>query len=135
MGPPQRTVDEKMIGGIAEGTAAIGTVAGQVGETAAEGAIISGTAILWMAGSPLATAGTFVLRTVDTEMACGVALKTTSCCSRDGFWAQAGIVRCNACGIGGCATLVKGRSSVSGDVRRDVKQRSGGGLQQWDRII
>ena len=124
----ERTVDEKVIGGITEGAASIGTVAGQMGETSTEGAIISDTAVLWMAGSPLMTAGTFVFGAVDTEMACGVALKTTSHCSCDGFWAQAGIMRCNMCGIGGHATLVKGRSSVSGDVRRDIKQCSGGGL-------
>ena len=131
----KRTVDEKVIGGVTEGKVSIGTVAGQVGETSTVGAIISDTAVLWMTRSPLTTAGTFVFGAVDTEMARGMALKTTSRCSRDGFWAQAGIVRCNACGIGGRVTLVKGGSSVSGDVRRDIKQRSGGGLRQWDRII
>ena len=80
-------------------------------------------------------AGAFILGTVNAEMARGVALKTTSRFSRDGFWAQVGIVRCNSCGIGGHATLVKGRSSVSGNVRRDVKQHSGGGLRRWDRVI
>ena len=124
----KRTVDEKVIGGVTEGTVSIGTVAGQVGETLTVGAIISDTAVLWMTGSPLTTAGTFVFRAVDMEMARGMALKTTSRCSRNGFWAQAGIVRCNTCGIGGRVTLVKGGSSVSGDVRRDIKQRSGGGL-------
>ena len=99
------------------------------------GAIISDTAVLWVTGSPLTTAGTFIFGAVDMEMVCGVALKTTSCCSHNRFWAQVGIVRCNACGVGGRATLVKGRSSVSRDVRRDVKQCSGGGLQRWDRII
>ena len=117
----KRTVDKKVIGGVTEGATPIGTVAGQMGETSTEGAIISDTAVLGVAGSPLMTAGTFILRAVDTEMACGVALKTTSCCSRNGFWAQAGIVRRNTCGVGGCATLVKGRPSVSGDVRRDIE--------------
>ena len=131
----KRTVNEKVIGGVTEGAASIGTAAGQVGETSTVGAIISDTVVLWMTRSPLTTAGTFVFGAVDTEMARGMALKTTSRCSHNGFWAQVGIVRCNACGIGGCATLVKGRSSVSGDVRRDIKQRSGGGLQRWDRII
>ena len=125
----ERTVDEKVIGSITEGAASIRAVAGQVGETLAVSAIISDTAVLWVTGSPLATAGTFVFGAVDTEMACSVALKTTSCCSCDGFWAQVGIMRCNTCGIGGRATLVKGRSSVSGNVRRDFKQHSGGGLR------
>ena len=131
----KRTVDEKVIGGVTEGTMPIGTVAGQVGETSTVGAIISDTAVLWMTGSPLMTAGTFVFGAVNTEMACGVALKTMSRCSRSGFWAQAGIMRCNTCGVGGCAALMKGRSSVSGDVRRDVKQRSGGGLWRWYGIV
>ena len=117
----KRTVDEKVVGSVAEGTPAIGTVAGQVGEASTVGAIISDTAVLWMTGSPLTTAGTFIFRTVDTEMTCSVALKTMSLCSRDGFWAQAGIVRCNSCWIRGGMTLMKSRSSVSGDVRRDVK--------------
>ena len=131
----KRTVDKKVIGGVTEGATAIGTVVGQVGKTSAVCAIVSDTAVLWVTGSPLTTAGTFILGAVDTEMARGVALKTTSRCSCNGFWAQAGIMRCNAHGIGGRATLVKGGLSVSGDVRRDVKQRSGGGLQRWDRII
>ena len=92
-----------------------------MGETAAEGTIISGAVVLWMAGSLLATAGAFILGTVNTEMAYGMTLKTTSCCIHEGFWAQVGIVRCNLCRIGGRATLVKGRSSVSRDVRRDVE--------------
>ena len=117
-----------MIRGITECAAATGAVTGQVGKTSAEGAIILDAAVLGMAGSPLVTTGALVLRAVDMEMACGMTLKTMSHCIHDGFWAQAGIVRCNSCGIRGCATLVKGRSSVSRDVRRDVKQRSGSGL-------
>ena len=131
----KRTVDEKVIRSVTEGATAIGTVTGQMGETSAEGAVVSDTAILGMARSPLATAGTFVLRTVDMEMACGMALKTTSCCIRNGFWAQAGITRCNSCWIGGCATLVKGRPSVSRNVRRNIKQRSGGRLRRGDGIV
>ena len=117
----KRTVDEKVIGGVTEGTTSVGTVAGQVGKTSTIGAVISDTAVLWVAGSPLTTTGTFILGAVDMEMAYGMALKTTSRLSRDGFWTQTGIMRCNLQRIGGCATLVKGRSSVSGDVRRDVK--------------
>ena len=112
----ERTVDEKVIGGVTEGTATIWAVAGQVGETSTIGAIVPDTVVLWVTGSSLATAGTFVLGTVDTEMACGMALKTTSRCICDGFWAQAGIVRRNSCRVGSHATLMKGRSSVSGDV-------------------
>ena len=99
----------------------IGTVTGQVGETPTEGAIISDTAVLWMTGSLLATAGTLILGAVDTEMACGKTLKTTSLCSHNRFWAQVGIVTCNSCRIRGHATLMKGRSCVSGDVRQDVE--------------
>ena len=117
----KRIVDEKVIGGVTEGTMLIGAIPGQMGEAAAEGTIISGAAVLWMAWSLLATAGAFVLRTVDMEMACGMTLKTMSRCIREGFWAQAGIMRCNSCRIGGRATLVKGESSVSRDVRRDVE--------------
>ena len=117
----KRTVDEKVIGSVTEGATSIGAIPGQMGETATEGTIISGAVVLWMAWSPLVTAGAFVLGTVDTEMACGMTLKTMSCCIHKGFWAQAGIVRCNSCRIGGCATLVKGGSSVSRDVRRDVE--------------
>ena len=117
----KRTVDEKVIGSVAEGAVSIGTIAGQVSEASTVGAIISDTVILWVAGSALMTAGTFIFQTIDAEMTCGVALKTTSLCSRDGFWAQAGIVRCNSCWIGGGTTLMKSRSSVSRDVRRDVK--------------
>ena len=81
----KRTVDEKVIGGITEGATSIGAILGQMGEAAAEGTIISGAAVLWMAWSPLATAGAFVLGTVDTEMACGMTLKTTSHCICEGF--------------------------------------------------
>ena len=110
-----------MIGGVTEGAVAIRTVMGQVGETPAEGAIISDAAVLWMARSPLVAAGALVLGAVDMEMACGMTLKTMSRCIHDGFWAQAGVVRCNSCRIRGHATLVKGRLSVSRDVRRDIK--------------
>ena len=99
----------------------IGAILGQMGETATEGTIILGAAVLWVAWSLLATAGAFVLGTVDTEMACGMTLKTTSRCIHKGFWAQAGIMRCNSGRIGGCATLVKGGSGVSRDVKRDVE--------------
>ena len=101
----KRTVDEKVVRGVTEGVATIGTGVGQVGETSTIGAIVPDTAVLWVTGSPLATAGAFILGTVDTEMACGMALKTTSRCIHNGFWAQAGIVRCNSCGIRSCATL------------------------------
>ena len=131
----KRTVDEKMIGGVTEGATSIGTIAGQVGETLTIGAIVPDTAVLWMTRSSLTATGAFILGTVDMEMTCGVALKTTSRRSCNGFWAQAGIVRCNACWIGGCAALVKGRLSVSRDVRRDVKQRSGSGLWRRNGII
>ena len=117
----KRTVDEKVIGSVTEGATVIGTITGQMGKVSAEGAIISDTAVLWMAGSPLATAGAFILGTVDMEMACGMTLKATSHCIHSGLWAQVGIMRRNSCRIGGCATLVKGRSSVSRDVRRDVE--------------
>ena len=110
-----------MIGGVTEGAVVIRTVMGQVGETPAEGAIISDAAVLWMARSPLVAAGALVLGAVDMEMACGMTFKTTSHCIHDGFWAQAGVVRCNSCRIRGHATLVKGRLSVSRDVRRDIK--------------
>ena len=110
-----------MVGSVTEGATSIGTVAGQVSEASAVGAIIPDTAVLWVTRSSLATAGAFIFWAVDMEMTCGVALKTTSLCSRDGFWAQAGIVRRNSCWIGGRTTLMKSRSSVSGDVRRDVK--------------
>ena len=110
-----------MIRSITEGATSVGTVMGQVGETSTEGAVILDTAVLWMAGSPLATAGAFILGTVNTEMACGMTLKTMSHCVHDGFWAQTGIMRCNLCRIGGHATLVKGRLTVSRDVRRDVE--------------
>ena len=131
----KRTVDEKVVGSVAEGAMSIGTVAGQVSEASTVGAIIPDTAVLWVTRSSLATAGAFIFRTVDTEMTCGVALKTTSLCSHNGFWAQAGIARCNLCWIGGRMALMKSRSSVSGDVRRDVKQHSGGRLRRWDGIL
>ena len=131
----KRTVDEKVIRGITEGAMTIRTVAGQVGEMSTVGAVVPDTAVLWMTRSLLATAGTFILGTVDTEMACGMALKTTSRCIRNGFWAQAGIARCNSCRVGSRASLMKGRSSVSRDVRRDIEQRSGGGLRRWNGIF
>ena len=131
----KRTVDEKVVRSVTEGVTSIGTVAGQVSEASAVGAIIPDTAILRVTRSSLATAGAFIFWAVDVEMTCSVALKTTSLCSCDGFWAQVGIARRNSCWIGGRTTLMKGRSSVSGDVRRDVKQRSGGRLRRWDGIL
>ena len=109
----KRTVDEKVIRSVAEGASSIRAVAGQVGETLAEGVVISDAAILWVTRGPLATTGALVLGTVDTEMACGMTLKTTSRCIHDGLWAQAGIVRCNSCGIGGRATLRSDSSYAS----------------------
>ena len=131
----KRTVDEKVIGGITEGTPTIGTVTGQMGKAAAVGAIIPDTAVLWVTGSSLTATGTLIFRTIDAEMAHGMALKTTSRFSRNGFWAQVGIVRCNSRGVGGRASLMKGRLIVSGDVRRDVKQCSGGRLWRWNGIF
>ena len=131
----KRTVNEKVIRGITEGASVIGTVTGQMGKAAAVGAIISDTAVLRVTGSSLKAAGTFIFRTVDVEMTCGVALKTTSRFSRNGFWAHAGIVRCNSREVGGRASLMKGRSIVSRDIRRDVKQHSSGRLWRWDGIL
>ena len=131
----KRTVDEKMVGCVTEGAMSIGTVAGQVSEASAVGAIIPNAAVLRVTRSSLVTAGAFIFWAVDAEMTCSVALKTTSLCSRDGFWAQAGIVRRNSCWIGGRTTLMESRSSVSGNVRRDIKQHSGGRLRRWDGIL
>ena len=117
----KRTVDKKVIGSVTEDASSIRAVAGQVGEMSTEGAIISDTVVLWMARGPLATAGAFVLGTVDMEIACGMTLKATSHCIHNGFWVQTGITRCNSRRIGGCSTLVEGRSSVSRDVRRNIK--------------
>ena len=83
----KRTVDKKVIGGITEGATSIRAIAGQMGKMPAEGAIISDAAVLWVAGGPLTTTGALILGTVDTEMACGMTLKTTSRCIRDGLWA------------------------------------------------
>ena len=44
----KRTVDKKVVGGVAEGAAAVRAVAGQVGETSAVSAVISDTAVLWI---------------------------------------------------------------------------------------
>ena len=131
----KRPVDEKVIGGITEGALTIGTVMGQMGKVAAVGAVVPDTVVLWVTGSSLTATGALIFGTVDAEMAHGVALKTTSRFSRNGFWAQVGIMRCNSRGVGGHASLMKGQSIVSGDVRRDVKQRSGGRLRQWDGIF
>ena len=131
----KRTVDEKMIGSVTEGASSVRAVAGQVSEATAVGAIISDTAVLRVAGCPLTAAGTFIFRAVDTEMTCGMTLKTTSLPSRDGFWAQAGIARCNSCWKGSRATLKKGRSSVSEVVRRGVKQGSGSRLRRWGGVF
>ena len=131
----KRTVDKKVIGGVTEGASAIGTVAGQMGKAATVGTIIPDTAVLWVTGSSLMAAGTLVFGTVNAEMARGVALKTTSRFSRNGFWAQAGMVRCNLCRVGGRASLMKSRSIVSRDVKRNVKQHSGGRLWRWDGVF
>ena len=131
----KRTVDEKVIGSVTEGATSIRTVAGQVSEASAVGAIVSDTAVLRVTRGSLATAGTFIFWTINAEMTHGVALKTTSLCSCNEFWAQAGIMRRNLCWIRGRSSLMKSRSSVSGDVRRAVKQRSGGRLQRWGGIF
>ena len=131
----KRTVDEKVIGSVTEGATSIRTVVGQVSEASAVGAIIPDTAVLWVTRSSLATAGAFIFWAVDAEMTCGVALKTTSLCSRNGFWAQAGIARRNSCRKRGRTSLKEGRSSVSGNVRRDIKQRSGGRLRRRGGIL
>ena len=85
----------------------IRTVTGQVGKVATEGAIILDTVVLGVTGSPLVTAGALIFRAVDTEMACGMTLKATSLCSRNRFWTQVGILRCNSYRIGGGVSLMK----------------------------
>ena len=122
------TVDKMVIGGVTEGASTIGAIAGQVGKMAAIGAVIPDTVVLRVTGGSLTATGAFIFGTVNMEMAHGMALKTMSRFSHNGFWAQAGIVRCNTRGVGGRASLMKSRLIVSGDVRRNVKQRSGGRL-------
>ena len=92
----KRIVGKKVIRGIAEGTAAVWEIPGQVGEAATKGAIVSDAAVLRVTGGSLMAARALVFGAVDTKMACGVALKTMSVFSRNGFWAQVGITRCNS---------------------------------------
>ena len=64
----------------------------------------------------------FVLWAADTKMPHVVAVKTNSLDSRCELWAQTGVLKCNASGVGGGVALMKGRARVS----RDIHQSSGG---------
>ena len=52
--------------------------------------------VLGVTGGALVTVRTFILRTVDTKMLHGVAVKTNSFCSHGHWWAQAGVLRDNS---------------------------------------
>ena len=93
------TVLKGMVRVVTEGTVSVRAIAGQVGESATEHAIVTGAAILGMTWCLLMTVGTFVIGAVDTKMPKGVALKTTSLQSHCWFWAQPGIARCNSGGV------------------------------------
>ena len=131
----KRTVNKKVVRSITEGVMSVRTVAGQVGELAAESAVITNAAVLGVSRGMLVATRALILRTVDAKMPCGVALKTTSlrCC--DWLWAQAGISRCNLSGVGGHSSLMKHGLRISGYISRDIEKSSSGGLQGRNRIF
>ena len=90
------TVLKGMVRVVAEGTASVRAIVGQVGESATEHAIVTGAAILGMTWCLLMAVGTLIIGAVNTKMPKGVALKTMSLRSRCWFWAQMGIARCNS---------------------------------------
>ena len=110
-------VCDDMTGVIAKGTELIWTVAGGVAKAVAKRTVVLSATILEMARSTLTTVGALILRTVDAKMPCKVAVKTNSLSRHCGFWAQVGILRCNASGIGSGMALLKGGARVSRDVQ------------------
>ena len=98
---------------IAEGAKSVQTEARGVTEVVAKRTVVPSAAILGVTWGMLTTVGAFVLQEINTKMPCKVTVKTMSLISRQGFWAQMGISRCNSSGIRGGTSLMKGRVGVS----------------------
>ena len=79
-------------------------------EALAKRTVVARATILGVAQGRLSAVRTLILGIVDMKMPMVVALKTNSCCKRNGLWAQVGIVRCNLSGVGSGASLMKGRA-------------------------
>ena len=75
------------------------TDAGEVTEVLAKRTVVARAAVLGVAWGALMAVRTFIFRTVDTQMPLVVTLKTNSCHSHDGLWAQSGITRRNSSGV------------------------------------
>ena len=99
-------------------------------EASAKRTVVARAMILGVAWGTLSAVRTLVLGTVDAKMPLVVTLKTNSCCKHNGLWAQSGIVRCNSCGIGSSASLMKGRAGIG----QFINKSEGDGLWRWDGI-
>ena len=110
------TVGNNMSWVVAKGTETVWAEARGVTEAVAKRTVIAGATILGVTRGALTTVGTLIFWTVDTKMPCEVTVKTTSLVSRLGFWAQAGISRCNSGGVRGGSALMECRTRVSGDI-------------------
>ena len=98
---------------VTEGTELVWTEAGGVAEAVAKRTVVLKAMVLGVARGALTAVGTLILWAIDTKMPCGVTLKTASLASRQGFWVQMGVTRCNSSGIRGGTSLMEGRMGVS----------------------
>ena len=95
----ERAVADDVSQIITEGALPVRTDAGEVTEATAKRTVVARATVLGVAWSALMAVRTFVFLTVDTKMPLVMTLKTNSCCSRNGLWAQSGITRHNLSGV------------------------------------
>ena len=126
----ERTITDDMSWVIAEGASSVWTDTREMAEASAKRTVVARAMILGVARGTLLAVRTLILGAVNTKMPLVMALKTNSCCKRNGLWAQSGIVRCNSSGVGSGASLMKGRVGIS----RLVDESEGDGLWGRDEI-
>ena len=84
---------------VTEGTSSVQTDTGEVTKALTKRTVVVRATVLGVAWSALTAVRTLIFWTVDMKMPLVVTLKTNSCRSCDGLWAQPGITRQNLSGI------------------------------------
>ena len=110
------TVCDDMSWVVAEGAKSIWAEVRGMTKAVAKRTVVLRTTILGVTWGALMASGTFILWAVNMQVPHEVTVKTMSLISRQGFWAQTGISRCNSSGIRCGSALMKGRTRVSRDI-------------------
>ena len=92
-------VSDDMSWVITKGASSVRTDMGEVTKVPAKRTVVVRATVLGVAWSMLMAVRAFIFWTVDTKMPLVMTLKTNSCCSCDGLWAQPGISRRNSSGV------------------------------------